>query len=145
MRLEALKQVNELAMNLAGDEKALRESMHPDVEKVTRRKAICLFRSLLKETRFPDMGVIDLLVQGVPLVGEEPPSPLFAKRHKPSSLIPEQLEAQCALRREALKASRAHASQDDLRDLVAETSAEVQAGFMTGPHCSEREVLSFGH
>ena len=56
MRLEALRQVNELAMNLAGDEKALRESMHPDVEKVTRGKAICLFRSLLEETRFPDMG-----------------------------------------------------------------------------------------
>ena len=142
MRLEALKQVNELAMNLAGDEKALRESMHPDVEKVTRGKAICLFRSLLEETRFPDMGVIDLLLQGVPLVGEEPPSPLFAKRHKPASLTPEQLEAQCVLRREALKASRARASQDDLRDLVAETSAEVQAGFMTRPHCSEHEVSS---
>ena len=38
--------------------------MRPDVEKVTRGKAICLFRSLLEETRFPDKGVIDLLVQG---------------------------------------------------------------------------------
>ena len=103
MRLEALKQVNELAMNLAGDEKALRQSMHPDVEKVTKGKAICLFRSLLEETRFPDMGVIDLLIKGVPLVGEEPPSPLFAKRHKPSLLTPEQLAAQCVFQERSLE------------------------------------------
>ena len=86
MRLQALKQVNELATSLAEDENALRATMHPDVEKVTRGKAICLFRTLLEETEFPDMGVIDLLVERVPLVGDEPTSPLFAKRRKPSSI-----------------------------------------------------------
>ena len=142
MRLEALKQVNELATILAEEEKALRSSMHPDVEKVTKGKAICLFRALLEETQFPDMGVIDLMVQGVPLVGDEPPSPLFAKRREPSLLTPEQPETQCVLRREALRASRTHACLDDLKDLVVETSAEVQAGFVTGPHHSEQEVSS---
>ena len=140
MRLEALKQVNELAAALAGDEKALRATMHEDVDKVTRGKAICLFRALLEETDFPDMGVVDLLVHGVPLVGAEQPSPLFAKRHKPALLSPEQLEAQCILRRSALKATRSQVSAEDLRDLETETAAEVQSGFLVGPFCTEQEV-----
>ena len=134
MRLQALRRVNELADKLARDEKALRSSMHPDVEAVTKGEAILVFKALLEETKFPDMSVVDLLVSGVPLVGEELPSPLFAL------ITPRQLESQCVLRREALRAMRGVLDPSDLKDLVEETASEVQAGLMTGPYRSEGEV-----
>ena len=142
MRLQALREVNELAEKFASEEKALWAGMHPYVDAVTRGKAILVFKSLLEETNFPDMSVIDLLVEGVPLVGEEMPSPLFAKRPKPSLISPQQLESQCVLRRQALKAMRGELDPSDLKDLVEETACEVQAGFMTGPYHSESEVTS---
>ena len=82
MRLQALREVNELAAKLAEEEKTLRSSMHPEVDAVTKGKSISVFRALLEETKFPDMSVVDLLVSGVPLVGDEQPSALFSKRPK---------------------------------------------------------------
>ena len=63
---------------------------------MTKKKALELFRSLL------DMSVLELMIEGVPLVGEETPSPLFSKRHRPGSLDPVQLSAQSELRRQSL-------------------------------------------
>ena len=142
MRLQALREVNELAAKLAEEEKTLRSSMHPDVEAVTKGKSISVFQALLEETNFPDMSVVDLLVSGVPLVGEEQPSALFAKRHNPAALLPHQLETQCVLRREALRATRGKLDPSDSKDLQDEAASEVEAGFMTGPYHSEREVTA---
>ena len=140
--MEALKEVNDLASSLANEERELRASMHPEVSKVTAGKAICLFRRLLEQTGFPDMGVVDALVSGVHLVGEKPPSALFAKRHKPATISPDQLSAQSSIRREALRAMRGPVETRDLDDLVSETAAEVEAGFMLGPFHEEKEVSS---
>ena len=142
MRLQALREVNEMVERLASEESALRSSMHPDVQAVTKGKAILVFKTLPEETNFPDMSVVDLLVKGVPLVGEEPPSALFHKRPKPASISPQQLESQCVLRRESLKAMRGTLDPSDLKDLLDETTSEVQAGFMTGPYHSESEVTA---
>ena len=144
MRLQALKEVNEMAARLASEESVLRSSMHPDVEAVATGKAILFSKPFLKreETNFPDMSVVDLMVKGVPLVGEEPPSALFHKRPKPASISPQQLQFQCMLRRESLKAMRGALDPDDLKDLLEETASEVQAGFMTGPYHSESEVTA---
>ena len=88
-RLEALKEVNDLASSLANEERELRAGMRPEVSKVTSGKAICLFRRLLEQTGFPDMGVVDALVSGVHLVGMSPPPPssLSAISQLPSHLI----------------------------------------------------------
>ena len=131
-----------MAASLASEESVLRSSMHPDVEAVTKGKAILVFKTLLEQTNFPDMSVVDLMVKGVPLVGEEPPSALFHKPPKPASISPQQLQSQCILRRESLKAMRGAPDPDDLQDLLDETANEVQAGFMTGPYRSEGEVTA---
>ena len=77
---------------LQNEEAALRAKMDPDVESVTRGKAILLFRSLLEETAFPDLSVVQMLEEGVPLVGDEPVSPLFSKRPKPKAFDARELE-----------------------------------------------------
>ena len=114
--------------------------MHPDVEGVTRGKAIALFRSLLEETHFPDMPVISLLSDGVPLVGQEQESPLFAKGPRPMDLGPEQLKAQAALRRRVLQQMKGMTTEEDYKAMKAETAGEVVAGFLSGPYRSEQEV-----
>ncbi|CAE7833708.1 unnamed protein product [Symbiodinium sp. CCMP2592] len=139
-RLLALQQLNRRVQELADEERTLRESMHPDVESVTRGKAISLFRELLEETAFADMSVIDLLVKGVPLVGQEQDSALFAKRPKPQEISPDQLRAQSALRRDVLQRTRKLVSQEDYAAMRAETDEEVKAGFLSGPYSSESEV-----
>ncbi|CAE7272894.1 unnamed protein product, partial [Symbiodinium sp. CCMP2592] len=139
-RLLALQQLNRRVQELADEERTLRESMHPDVESVTRAKAISLFRELLEETAFADMSVIDLLVKGVPLVGQEQDSALFAKRPKPQEISPDQLRAQSALRRDVLQRTRKLVSQEDYAAMRAETDEEVKAGFLSGPYSSESEV-----
>ena len=109
---------------------------------MTKGKAILVFKALLEGTNFPDMRVVDLLVNGVPLVGEEQLSALFNQRPKPASISPQQLESQCVLRREALRAMRGALDPSDLKDLLEETAGEVQAGFMTGPYHSESKVTA---
>ncbi|CAE7252640.1 unnamed protein product, partial [Symbiodinium sp. CCMP2456] len=139
-RMLALKSLNERMAALASTEKELRAKMHPVVEEVTRGKAIALFRDLLEETGFPDMSVVDLLTEGVPLVGQETESPLFSKRPKPKDLEPDQLKAQAVLRRRALQRMKGLTSEQDYKALKEETAEEVAAGFLSGPYHSEQEV-----
>ena len=55
-----------------------------------------------------------MLVHGVQLVGEEPPSPIFAKRSRPRAISPSNLLAQAALRRESLEHVRGLMDSADL-------------------------------
>ncbi|CAE7245188.1 unnamed protein product [Symbiodinium sp. CCMP2592] len=139
-RMLELKKLNDRMAVLSATEKELRAKMHPDVERVTKGKALALFRELLEETGFPDMSVVDLLTDGVPLVGQEAESPLFAKRPKPMDLEPDQLKAQAKLRRRALQKMKGLTSEQDYKAMKAETSEELAAGFLTGPYHSEQEV-----
>lgn len=139
-RMLELKSLNVRMAALASTEKELRAKMHPVVEQVTRGKAIALFRELLEETGFPDMSVVELLTEGVPLVGQETESPLFAKRPKPKDLEPDQLKAQAILRRRALQRMKGLTSEQDYKALKDETAEEVAAGFLSGPYHSEQEV-----
>lgn len=139
-RMLALQALNAQLAELSSAEAELRKNMHPDVEAVTRGKAIALFGRLLEETGFPDMSVVDLLRDGVPLVGQENASALFDKRPKPQDIDPEQLKAQATLRRQVLQQMKGLASGEDYASLKSETEAEVAAGFMSGPFHSEQEV-----
>ncbi|CAE7763864.1 unnamed protein product, partial [Symbiodinium necroappetens] len=139
-RMLALQQLNSQLSELASSEQELRKGMHPDVEAVTKGKAIAVFRQLLEETNFPDMSVVDLLQEGVPLVGQEQESPLFAKRPKPRELEPEQLKSQAVLRRRLLMQMKGLTSEQDFAAMKAETAEEVASGFLQGPFHSEREV-----
>ncbi|CAE7927895.1 unnamed protein product [Symbiodinium necroappetens] len=113
-RLQALNHLNARLKELEPQEAELRGGMHPDVEEVTRGKAICLFRELLEETGFGDMSVVDSLISGVDLGGVEPPCALFPERHRPMQIHPDQLDAQ-----------------------------EIEAGYLLGPFSSVEEVSKF--
>ena len=90
-RLQALRQVDELAASLEDEEVRVRAGVDSDVQESP------VGRNFL-------------------LVGEEPPLPLFAKRPRPMAISPCDLVAQAALRRDSLKRVR---GLMDLGDLEA--------------------------
>ena len=139
-RMLALQQVNKRLGELSEREQAARASMEPGVSQVSKGKALELFPSLLKKTGFTDMSVLELMIEGVPLVGEETPSPSFSKRRRPGSLDSVQLSAQSELRRQSLYLTKGLTAKEDLATLKEESHAEVAAGYLLGPFESEEEV-----
>ena len=57
MRISALKDVMKLKLEMAEQEKRMREGMENHVRVVTEGKLLLLWRKLLEETAFPDMNV----------------------------------------------------------------------------------------
>ena len=140
LRLQGLQDVNARLKLLQKEEAVLRAKMDPDVESVTRGKAILLFKSLLEETGFPDLSVVQMLEEGVPLVGDEPVSPLFSKRPKPKAFDAQELEAQAPFRRQVLLESRHARDTQDVATLLQESTAEVEAGYLKGPFYAPEDV-----
>ena len=48
-------------VELKGDEKRLKDSLHPDVATVIRQKNILLWQAMLGAVEYPDMAVVDEL------------------------------------------------------------------------------------
>ena len=142
-RLQALNHLNARLKELEPQEAELRRGMHPAVEEVTRGKAICLFRELLEETGFGDMSVVDSLISGVDLGGVEPPCALFPERHRPMQIHPDQLDAQAQVRREETMRRRPPSDPEDSAALIAETTQEIESGYLLGPFSSVEEVSEF--
>ncbi|CAE7039819.1 unnamed protein product [Symbiodinium sp. CCMP2456] len=142
-RLQALNQLNARLKELEAKEAVLRQGMHPDVEEVSRGKAICLFRELLEETGFGDLSVVDSLVSGVELGGVEPECRLFPERRRPMQIHPDQLDAQAQIRREETMRRRPPSDPADSAALIDETTQEIEAGFLLGPFTSVEEVSDF--
>eukprot|EP00435_Cladocopium_sp_Y103_P001353 s5288_g1.t1 len=80
------------------------------------------------------MEVCNVMERGVSLTGEEPESPLYFKKFRPAMLTPQQLDHQSIWRRRATM-SKAVSEEERLQgpDLEAESLAEVEAGFLSGP------------
>ena len=72
------------AIQLEGDEMNLRKSMDPSVSQAVQNKRILLFREMLQETDFPDMGVIDELQLGSDLTGEVPCTGMLPGKFEPA-------------------------------------------------------------
>ena len=68
-RTELLKKVLRRRCKLEKDEAKLHAGLPDHVQVVMRTMKILLFKSLLEEYGYDDMGVVDLLVHGVPLSG----------------------------------------------------------------------------
>lgn len=71
-RLVTVFNLRKVADELKTQEVALKSSLHPDVKKCVQSKNILLFERSLVQLDFWDMGVVDLLKHGIPLVGLQP-------------------------------------------------------------------------
>ena len=54
---------------MASEEAVIRQGMRQHVNNCTKPKSVALFSRILSQLDYWDMGVVDLLKDGVPLVG----------------------------------------------------------------------------
>ena len=69
-RRKNLLQAKLLSKQLAAEESKLHQSFPVCMEKVLVNKKLLLWKGLLKKYDYDDMGVCDLMIRGVPLVGQ---------------------------------------------------------------------------
>ena len=134
MRIAALKDVMKLKLEMAEQEKQMRDGMENHVKVVTKGKPLLLWKTLLEETAFPDMNVCKYMEEGVHLTGHEDPSPLYMTKYAPATLTVEQLDHQAIWKRRAMMGkAMTEEEAEQSADLKRESMDEVSAGFLEGP------------
>ena len=150
-RATFVKRWTERAIALEADEARLKSSMDHSVAKATTCKRILLFREILEELCYPDVGVVDELQQGVDLTGRVPVTGMLPGKFTPALLSDEALALRSSLTR-ARDENSACSSGDAEIDLGvwSQTQEEVAAGWLDGPispgdvHPSEPISRRFG-
>lgn len=144
-RLKILLAVQRKSAELDADERRLKSDMDPGVSAVLAKKRLCLWRHLLETTKFPDMEVVDLVTQGIPLHGSHTKPPNFPDDWRPSLISVEELLESSVWRRKALMtsdASRLDAKTQE--DLHTATMKEVELGHLHGPFTESEITKHFG-
>ena len=139
-RLEQLRYYMELSKKLAPEEKALRQTMRPEVESVMRSKRLLLFKQMLSDSGNCDEDLFDCMVGGFPLIGNLPPSGQFSLRWKPALLSIEAWRKSSKWSRKAVVASCARSLEDleICHKVWQETQEQLKKGWLTGPYTEEQ-------
>lgn len=88
------------------------------------------------------MGVIDLMRNGVPLVGMQERPSGFKRLMVPATMTEEELSSSSSVwRRKALMGVDKRRDVKEEDPLVSATNLEVEAGFLQGPYCEDVSVL----
>ena len=132
-------------VKLASKERELHAKLDSSVEKVVAEKNILLFKKMLEDTGYDDVGVHYLLMLGVRLLGVAEPMPFWATDHsKLPKMTPEMLwaTAEEAQKREVARAGGEKDRPDE--ELWKATLEEVKDGNLSGPFTSEELVGELG-
>ena len=111
------------------------------------RKSSCGRPCLLEEEGYDDLGVVEFLTKGVPLVGSHEHPSCYALKLKPATMTEAELRDSAIPCRLALESRRPQTDQPGFTEHLESTAAEeVALNFLEGPFMSAAEVSSvFGH
>ena len=122
-------------VQLEAQEQKLHENMDKDSRRVMTDKKILLYEEMLLHAGYPDMEVVSILKEGVPLVGQVQQSGHFAKTYKPAAISVEYLEQHAASIREAVLSGISSSGDKECDAFVYnETLKERDKGWLSGPH-----------
>ncbi|CAE7557810.1 unnamed protein product, partial [Symbiodinium pilosum] len=132
-RTNLVRQWAARAHALEEEERAFKQSLHPEVAKILAPKRLLLWRELLHQFEYPDPEVFSLITSGVSLTGEVECSGLFNSVNRPATMSMQQLrESAAAITAEALAQTRPQFLEVD-RVVLSKTEHEVQQGWLHGP------------
>ena len=136
---DILKRIKELEQ----DEKDLHSKLDPQVASVLKGKNLLVWKELLRQTDYPDLDIVDEVMEGIRLVGPAAESKAFPAGMTPAQQTVEQLQAQAVWRRRAT-IGKCRSSGDEVADqeLWSQSMAEVDDDWLTGPFYNESEVTS---
>ena len=129
-----LKRWTKRASDLSMDEVALQKQLDIKAREVVKGKRILLFEEMLRESQYYDMDVINILKEGVPMVGAVKESGHFARTFKPALITVELLEEKSLDINRAILAATTSSGNDECdRYVYDETVKEVSRGWLEGP------------
>ena len=119
---------------LESDERSLKASMPEHLRKILSPKRLLVFREMLAELDYPDLGVFDEIACGTGLAGSVPDSGLFEKVFRPCEITEEQLKSGAEHNRKSIFYSCRSSGDQDVDKVVYEkTIEEVNSGWLRGP------------
>ena len=138
-RLATVFNLRRLTQELADQETRLKQGQHPDVRKCTESKNVSLFEHVLKELGYRDMQVVELLKDGVPLVGLQDAPAGYREQLVPASITEDELLDAALWRRKMLMGQHKQITAAEESALLEATADEISRGFLQGPY-SEDEM-----
>ena len=145
-RRKNLLQAKLLSKQLAAEENKLHQSFPACMEKVLANKKLLLWKGLLQKYDYDDMGVCDLMMRGVPLVGQHDTPKCYPEKMKLATLTESDLRKSAKWRRAAIVGRQCNQEDEHVTHLMEATTEEVNLGFLEGPFHTEEEVSRyFGH
>lgn len=142
-RLKILAQIEQRARQMDLEEQQWKSTLPKHMQEVLTGKRILLWESLLKETGYQDLEVVNFMKQGVDLVGEHKPSPLFPTQMVRAATSPELLAKSSVWRNQSFAASPVHQDNPKMAQQLFDVPMdEVQRGFLKGPYMSLEDIKS---
>ena len=138
-RLAVVFNLRKLQSEMSSKELESRRGMHQDVDKCTKSKPIALFAHVLKQVEYWDLGVVDLLREGIPLVGLQESPKGYVKNLVPASITEDELMASAFWRRRTMMCDHRDWTSEEQKALLETTAEEVKMGFLEGPY-NEEEI-----
>ena len=130
-RFQVTSAIRSKAAELEVEEAQLKASMDASTARVLKSKRPCLWKHLLETASFSDMGVVDLVKDGIPLYGIHSEPPNFPADWRPASLSVTELLGSSVWRRKPLMGTRgAETDESTMEDLHASTMKEVELGHL---------------
>ena len=133
-------------LELQEAETRLHAAAHPDVQPSLEGKSVLLLGEKLAEAGVPNhRGIVDLMLQGVPMFGEFPRTGIFREKTVTPTKSIEDLFRSARWARHALLGSmRSSGSEEVDQELWKRTGAEVEKGWPTGPFSTEQLTERLG-
>lgn len=92
---------------------------------------------------YADLGVCDLLIRGVPLVGQHDTPKCYPEKLKLATLTESDLRKSAKRRRAAIVGRQCSQEDEHVAHLMEATMEEVNLGFLEGPFHTEKEVSHY--
>ena len=133
-RTEMMKSWRLMARELESEEQHLKASMPPHLNRILQSKRIKLWERLLREANYQDMGVVNEVVCGTPLVGETETTGLWPSKFVPAMVTEEQLQEISAREKwETIRKVATCDSPETDSQVWDKTLSELQQGWIVGP------------
>ena len=133
-RTEMMKSWRLMARDLESEEQHLKASMPPHLNRILQSKRIKLWERLLREANYQDMGVVNEVVCGTPLVGETETTGLWPSKFVPAMVTEEQLQEISAREKwETIRKVATCESPETDSQVWDKTLSELQQGWIVGP------------
>ena len=115
------------------DESRFKLGLHPEVAKILAPNRLLLWKELMSQFSYPDLGVFDLITSGISLTGEVESSGLFSPVNKPATLSVQQLRDEADNITDGILAQVGPQSPEIDRTVLEKTWQEVESGWLVGP------------